>query len=286
MKLPPAALTAPSLCPRCDSPAIMTDYCIQCTLPLRRCGSCQGVAGPFDRYCGFCGYELLRGERRAPIWRLWLLAALIPLAAGLAVGVSPLSAPLAKRVQTIVGASTPAPGTTTTLRSDALAFTYTYPKDWTAADDTRADPARQIPFVVVTKVGADQSRVLDAKGDLLQVKPQGAVVAMGRPPVGSTAVDATDPQAVLAFQLGPLLSAPPAGVKVEVVQSVRAITVNGRPGAEAVLRVTRDGQVYDFERAWISTPTGLFRVEALVPDADWSAGDDARVEALIRSVRG
>lgn len=286
MKLPPAALTAPSLCPRCDSPAIMVDYCIQCTLPLRRCGSCQGVAGPFDRYCGFCGYELVQGERRAPIWRLWLLAALIPLAAGLAIGVSPLSAPFAKRVQTIVGVSTPAPGTTTTLRSDALAFTYTYPKDWTAADDTRADPGRQIPFVVVTKVGGDQSRVLDAKGDLLQVKPQGAVVAMGRPSVGSTAVDATDPLAVLAFQLGPLLAAPPAGVKLDVAQGVRAININGRPGAEAVLRVTRDGQVYEFERAWVSTPSGLFRVDALVPDADWSAGDDQRVESLIRAIRG
>ena len=286
MKLPPAALTAPSLCPRCDSPAIMTDYCIQCTLPLRRCGSCQGVAGPFDRYCGFCGYELLEGERRPPIWRLWLLAALVPLAAGLAIGVSPLSAPLAKRVQTIVGVSTPAPGTTTTLRSDALGFTYTYPKDWTAADDSRADPARQIPFVVVTSVGADQSKVLDAKGDLLQVKPQGAIVEMGRPPVGNAPVDVSDPAAVLAFQLGPLLATPPAGASVAAAVPVRAITVNGRPGAEAVLRVTRDGQVYEFERAWISTPSGLFRVDALVPDAQWAAGDDQRVEALIRSIRG
>ncbi len=92
MKLPPAALTAPTLCPRCDSPAIMTDYCIACTLPLRRCGSCQGVSGPFDRYCGFCGYELVRGARRAGVWRLWLLAALIPLAGGIAFGVSPYSA--------------------------------------------------------------------------------------------------------------------------------------------------------------------------------------------------
>ena len=49
--------------------------------------SCHGVAGPFDRYCGFCGHELVRGEERAPYWRLWMLAGLIPLVAGLVYGV-------------------------------------------------------------------------------------------------------------------------------------------------------------------------------------------------------
>jgi len=82
------ALTAPSLCPRCDAPAIMTDHCIQCALPLRQCGSCQGIAGPFDRYCGFCGFEMVQGEQRPLWWRLWFLAALLPVALGLAYGIA------------------------------------------------------------------------------------------------------------------------------------------------------------------------------------------------------
>jgi hypothetical protein len=92
MKLPPLALVAPSLCPRCDQPAMVLDRledqrCAHCGLQLHRCGSCHGVAGPFDRYCGFCGHELVRGEERAPYWRLWMLAGLIPLIVGLVYGV-------------------------------------------------------------------------------------------------------------------------------------------------------------------------------------------------------
>ncbi len=92
MKLPPLALVAPSLCPRCDQPAMQLDRevdarCGHCGLQLHRCGNCSGVAGPFDRYCGFCGYELVRGRQRAPWWRLWLLLALVPLLAGLAYGI-------------------------------------------------------------------------------------------------------------------------------------------------------------------------------------------------------
>ena len=45
------------------------------------------MAGPFDRYCGFCGHEHVRGEDRAPWWRLWFLVALVPLAAALVSGV-------------------------------------------------------------------------------------------------------------------------------------------------------------------------------------------------------
>ena len=43
--------------------------------------------GPFDRYCGFCGHELVRGLDRPIWWRLWLLAALVPLAAALTGGI-------------------------------------------------------------------------------------------------------------------------------------------------------------------------------------------------------
>jgi predicted amidophosphoribosyltransferase len=88
MKLPPLTLVAPSLCPRCDQPAMLPDYCIHCGLQLRQCGNCRGIAGPFDRYCGFCGHELIRGQRRSPLWRLWLLVALIPLVAGIVYGIS------------------------------------------------------------------------------------------------------------------------------------------------------------------------------------------------------
>lgn len=88
MKLPPLALVAPSLCPRCDTPATVADYCIACSLQLRQCVSCQGTAGPFDRYCGFCGRELILGNRRLVMRWLWLLVALVPLAAGIAYGLS------------------------------------------------------------------------------------------------------------------------------------------------------------------------------------------------------
>lgn len=86
MRLPPAALTAPALCPRCDTPALTSDRCVQCSLTLRRCGACHGIAGPFDHFCGFCGHELLAGPRRSPAWRLWILVLLVPLALGLAYG--------------------------------------------------------------------------------------------------------------------------------------------------------------------------------------------------------
>src|SRR3979411_298856 len=86
MKLPPLALVAPSLCPRGDQPAMVLNNsdearCAHCALQLHQCGSCRGVAGPFDRYCGFCGHELVRGATRPPWWRLWLGARLVALVA-------------------------------------------------------------------------------------------------------------------------------------------------------------------------------------------------------------
>jgi len=80
VKLPPVALTAPTLCPRCDAPALVAgpiltvDACARCTLHLRQCGRCHGVAGPFDQYCGFCGFEIIR-QGRGALWRAWPLAA-------------------------------------------------------------------------------------------------------------------------------------------------------------------------------------------------------------------
>lgn len=94
MKLPPLALVAPSLCPRCDQPAMLLNHsseeerCAHCGLQLHQCARCRGVAGPFDRFCGFCGYEMVQGERRPLWWRLWFLAALLPVALGLAYGIA------------------------------------------------------------------------------------------------------------------------------------------------------------------------------------------------------
>ena len=70
MKLPPLALVAPSLCPRCDQPAMVMNHsgeeqrCAHCGLQIHQCARCRGIAGPFDRYCGFCGFEMVQGEQR------------------------------------------------------------------------------------------------------------------------------------------------------------------------------------------------------------------------------
>jgi len=93
MKLPPLALIAPSLCPRCDQPAMVMNHsseevrCAHCGLQLHQCSRCRGVAGPFDRFCGFCGYEMVQGTNRPMWWRLWFLAALLPVALGLIYGI-------------------------------------------------------------------------------------------------------------------------------------------------------------------------------------------------------
>jgi hypothetical protein len=90
LKLPPVALTAPTLCPRCDTPALGSgallalDHCAKCTLQLRQCGRCHGVAGPFDRYCGYCGYEIVRPRTSPEVLRLLLLAAAVPVALAVA----------------------------------------------------------------------------------------------------------------------------------------------------------------------------------------------------------
>ncbi len=62
--------------------------CAHCSLQLHQCGRCRGIAGPFDRFCGFCGHEMVQGVTRPMWWRLWFLAALIPLVAGLIYGIA------------------------------------------------------------------------------------------------------------------------------------------------------------------------------------------------------
>ena len=61
------------------------DHCASCELQLRVCGSCLGVCGPFDRFCGFCGHEMVLGPRRSAASRLWAFSIAIPLVVAIAV---------------------------------------------------------------------------------------------------------------------------------------------------------------------------------------------------------
>jgi hypothetical protein len=291
MKMPPLALSAPTLCPRCDSASGLADFCLQCSLQLRQCGNCHGVAGPFDRHCGFCGFELLRGARRSPVWRLWLLIALVPLAAGLGYGAWVARLPMAA-TQAVGSALRPAP--TPELRpyqSQRLHVAYAIPRDWQAIDYTRSsDAGRSMPFVVVAKAPSDQQAVSDARGDLVSARPQGTVLALGRPTIDTSLVaDPSAPAAVLTSEVAPLAANPPSGVKVEVVRPVRPGTVGGQPAATVVLKLTRDGSTYYLERALVYAPNGkaapMVRVEALLPASSWQSPDHVAIDSIVASVR-
>jgi hypothetical protein len=291
MKLPPLGLGAPLLCPRCDTPATLADHCIHCALHLRQCGNCRGIAGPFDRYCGFCGFEMLRGERRSPLWRLWLLLALVPLAAGLGYGVWVARLPVAATgAVTAAVRPTPTPETKA-YAAQSLGFNYAIPKDWTSIDYTRsADATRAFPFVVAARNQADQALAQEARGQVAAARTQSSLVSLGRPAVDTSLVgNASAPAGVLTSEVAPLLAAPPPGTKVEVERPVRSTTIGDRPAATVVLKLTRDGSVYYLERALIYSPRGglppLIHVEALVPGVSWQTGDEAQVETVIRSVR-
>lgn len=291
MKLPPLALSAPTLCPRCDAPSGLADFCVQCSLQLRQCGNCHGVAGPFDRHCGFCGFELLRGARRSPVWRLWLLIALVPLAAGLGYGawVARLPAAATQAVSTAVR-----PAATPELRpyqSQSLHLAYSIPRDWQAIDYTRSsDAGRNMPLVVVARAPADQQAVSEAKGDLVNVRSQGTVVALGRPGIDTRLVaDPRAPGAVLTSEVAPLAANPPSGVKVEVVRPVQTSTVGSQPSATVVLKLSRDGSTYYLEQALVYAPSGkspaMIHAQALLPAAAWESQDRTAVDSILGSIR-
>ncbi len=287
MKLPPLALTAPTLCPRCDSPAMFEDHCAKCALQLRQCARCHGVAGPFDRFCGFCGFELILGATRSGLWRLWLLVALIPIAAGLAYGLSSLYLPAAHQtaLPPVHASPSPSVGPVAKVQSHSLGFTGAIPLGWTAFDYSQAaDPASVQPFVVVSKVEADNQPAAAARGNLLALSPQSAVVELGRPPLSATGVDQGNPVAVLSFDVAQAVTAPAAGDQISSVRPAAAITIQGRPAAEAVLKVVRGGATFVYERAYILSPAGLFRVDAMAPGPAWDGGDSLRVEAVVRSL--
>jgi hypothetical protein len=285
MKLPPLALVAPSLCPRCDTPATVTDYCIACSLQLRQCGACQGIAGPFDRYCGFCGNELIFGRRRLLLRWLWLLVVLVPLVAGLGYGLSPLRLPGAGTVTRFVAQAKPTGAARTAEHTNqALGVRFQAPAEWTATDYTF--PAS---MAVAARQQGDTGRAVDARGELAGVRPQAGLLVVSRPSLDSPDLDGSSPQAVLSFQLGPLLTQPGQGVKVEIDQAVRQTSIDGRAAAQVVLRITQNGAVYYLERVYVLIPQGsappVVRLEAMVPGAAWSSGDGEVVAAAARSLK-
>src|SRR5258708_8705054 len=90
----------------------------------------------------------------------------------------------------------------------------------------------------------------------------------------------------LGGELARLPIRPPAGLKIEVFRPAQSIVVDGKAGKETVLKVTRsDGAVLYLERAYLAVPGALFKVDALVPQSDWDAGDGRKVEAGRPAVR-
>jgi hypothetical protein len=290
VKLPPVALTAPTLCPRCDAPALYEDRCTSCGLQLSVCGACHGVAGPFDRFCGFCGHDLTAGELRSPVWRFWLLVAMIPMIATLVVGATVFGGPTATRIGKLVfpgpTASPTAPGIATKLyRSPALRLVYSVPPDWSPSDYTLS-PTTPLQEVVVARISADLATFGSTKGDVLAAKPAGALLTLGPLASAPPGVDTSDPSSVLGSDISSLTIKPPTGLKIDVLRQAQTITVDGKAGKEAVLKVTRaDGTILYLERAYLLGPGGLFKIDALVPASDWDSGDGRKVEAVIQSVR-
>lgn len=291
MKLPPIALTAPTLCPRCDAPALYEDRCTSCGLQLGKCGACQGVAGPFDRFCGFCGHDLTEGEVRSPVWRFWLLVAMIPMVAVLVIGATFFGGPAATQVGKLVfppaptAAPNPSTGGTKLFRSPNLHLVYAVPSDWNPSDYTLS-PTTPLQEVVVARINADLATFGSSKGDVLAASPAGALLTLGPLAQAPVGVDAGDPSSVLGADISSLTIKPPAGLKIDVFRPAQSITVDSKAGKEAVLKVTRsDNSVLYLERAYLVAPTGLFKVDALVPQSDWDAGDGRRVEAVIQSIR-
>ncbi len=289
MKLPPVGLVAPTLCPRCDTPTVSedgqrADRCPSCGLQLRWCGNCRGVAGPFDRYCGFCGFELVRGSRRSPLWRAWLLVALVPLVAGLAYGL------WSAHVLDLIGrpAPTPAPPLATSgHQSGGLGIRYAAPFAWTVIDYS-SGPGQTLPMVVMSRNPLDQSAAVQSGGDLLQVsRPRSTIVSLTRTtPQRTLVADTTDPAAVLTAELAPLVSAPPTGTSVHVLQPVHAILVGGRPAAEVLLQVGQGEARYYLVRALVYAPGPggpMLRVDALVPASEWEMTQNT-VTAILRSL--
>ena len=296
MKTQQAGLAAPTLCPRCDAsaPAVNgerpADRCPVCSLQLSWCGNCRGVAGPFDRFCGFCGFELIRGEPRSRLWRLWQVALLALLAAGLGYGLWAAGVPsaLVGGVRALLSPPATSVEPSAGYGNRVLAVGYSVPGDW-AAIDLSAGASPQ-PIVVLSRSPLDRSAAADSGGDLTMVDHiQSTVMAMSRPTAGTTVVaDARDPVVALTTEVAPLVAAPPPGLKVEVAEPVHAATVGNRSGAVVVLKLTRGDAVTYLRRALVYAPrpgvAAIFQVDALEPAAEWPAVDTSAVATVIRSL--
>jgi hypothetical protein len=182
-------------------------------------------------------------------------------------------------------ASPGAPGGTKLFRSPSLRLVYAVPSDLSPSDYTLS-PTTPLQMVVVARINADLATFGSTKGDVLAAKPAGALLTIGPLTQAPPGVDAGDPSSVLGADVSSLTIKPPTGLKIEVFRQAQSITVDGKPGKEAVLKLTRsDGAVVYLERAYLTAPSSLFKVDALVPQSDWDAGDGRKVEAVIQSVR-
>ena len=296
MKMPQAGLVAPTLCPRCDAPAPAVDgeraaeRCPACSLQLRWCGNCRGVAGPFDRFCGFCGFELIRGQPRSPLWRLGATALVVVLAAGAGLGLWKAGVPgaVGNAVRNLSGQTPKAPVLTADHYSHSLAVRYSVPSGWTVVDYSASGSPQ--PVIVLALSQADQSAARATQGDLTGLDQlQSAVMTLGRPSVGAQVVaDVRDPVATLTSQVAPLVASPPSGVRVDVEEPVHATTIGNRPAAVVVLKLTRGDAVTYLRRVVVYAPrpgvTPLFQTDALIPTAEWPAMDSSAVAVVIRSL--
>lgn len=271
---------------------MFADHCGHCGLQLGLCPACRGVAGPFDRFCGFCGHDLFLEDKPTPARRLWLVVAVIPLAAALAFGISPLSAPLASQITHLLAGAGPAavvlptaaPSAGKQLLSRNLKLNYSIPNDWSGFDYTLS-AIKPLPILVVARLQADAPRVADVDGDIIRTRPSGAVMTLGRPTLSPS--EPTDAVALLAFQVGQLTSQPPAGLQIEVAEQVAPITVNGVTGARAVLKVSTTAGVFYLERAYLNSggPQPVVEVQGFVPQADWKSGEERNIDLVLNSVR-
>ena len=297
MTVQQAGLAAPTLCPRCDAaaPAANGDRpaerCEACSLPLGWCGNCQGVAGPFDRFCGFCGFELIRGEPRSQLWRLGAAAAAIVLASGLVYGLWAAGVPGALR-----GASRSLSGATSAQGKLAatgsydrtLGIRYSAPENWVTTVEPAAANSQE--FIVLARTPDDRDAAIGARGDLTKLyQIESSVITLGRPDLGTQIVEeARDPVAALTAQVAPLVAAPPAGLVADVIEPVHGTRVGGRSAAVVLLKLTRGHSVTYLRRALVYAPhTGvrpILQTDALAPTSEWPAVDVSAVASVTRSL--
>lgn len=231
------------------------------------------MAGPFDRFCGFCGHELVLGQKRSRARRLWLLAGLVPILAGLAVGVSPIGQQAVRGV----AANHPLAAARPTITDRSVGFSAAAP-GWTLQDLSVSGR----PVAVLFSDPSDAPAAAGSPAALVTARPKGVVVEVVRPAIADPGVDPTDPTGVLAYETAQLLAGPPPGYSLATVSPVRGETLNGRRAAVSVLSVAgAGGTPLLLEKVYISAPGGgLLLVEVLMPPSEL-----AHVDQFVRSLQ-